>query len=67
MVPDTHKNIDSLYNFKMVIKKWKSENFPCRICKVFVKKFGFYEIAWVTMFLRPIGSLIFSNFKNLKI
>ena len=45
MVPDTYKNIDSLYNFKMVIKKGKSENFPCRICKVFVKKFGFCEIA----------------------
>ena len=36
MVPDTYKNIDSLYNFKKVIKKWKRENCPCRICKVFV-------------------------------
>ena len=25
MVPDTYKNIDSLYNFKKVIKKWKPE------------------------------------------
>ena len=45
MVPDTYKNIDSLYNFKKVIKKWKPENCSCRICKVFVKNIGFCEIA----------------------
>ena len=45
MVPDTYKNIDSLYNFKKFIKKWKPENCPCRICKVFVKHIGFCKIA----------------------
>ena len=45
MVPDTYKNIDSLYNFKKVFKKWKPENCPCRICKVFVKNIGLCEIA----------------------
>ena len=45
MVPDTYKNINSLYNFKKVIKKFKPENCPCRICKVFVKNIGFCEIA----------------------
>ena len=44
MVPDTYENIYSLYNFKNVIKKWKPENCPCRICKVFVKNIGFCEI-----------------------
>ena len=52
MVPDTYKNtgspyknMDSLYNFKKAIKKWKPKNCSCRICKVFVKNTGFCEIA----------------------
>ena len=45
MVLDTYKNIDRLYDFKKVIKKWKPENCPCRICKVFVKNIGFSEVA----------------------
>ena len=36
MVPDTYKNVESVYNFKKIIKKWNPENFPCRICKAFV-------------------------------
>ena len=43
MVPDTYKNIDSLYNFKKVIKKCNPEYCPCRICTVFVKNIGFCE------------------------
>ena len=50
MVPDTNKNIQSysyslciLYNFKKAIKKWKAENCPCTLCKVFIKKIGFCE------------------------
>ena len=45
MVPDTYKNIDCLYDFKNAIKKWKAENCPCRICKVFVKNIVFCETA----------------------
>ena len=45
MVPDAYKNIDSLYNFKKVIKKWKPENCPCRICKAFIKNTGFCEFV----------------------
>ena len=32
MVPDTYENIDNVYKFRRVIKKWKPENCPCRIC-----------------------------------
>ena len=42
MVPDTYKNIDSLYNFKKAINKWKPENCPCRICKVFANFYLYY-------------------------
>ena len=45
MIPDTYKNIESLYNFKKVIKKWKPDNCPYRIYKVFVKNTGFCKIA----------------------
>ena len=51
MVPDTYKNIDSLYNFKMVIKTGSLKSFPCRICKAFVKNIEFGEDAWI-VFLR---------------
>ena len=45
MVPNCYKKLDSLYDFKTVIKKWKPENCPCRICRVFVKIIGFCETA----------------------
>ena len=50
MVPDTYKNIESLYNFKKAIKKWKAENCPCRICK----NIGFCGTAGIIIFLKPV-------------
>ena len=47
MVPDTYKNIESLCNFKNAIKKWKAENCPYRICKIFVKNIGFGEMFYI--------------------
>ena len=44
MVPNTYKNVGSLYNFKKAIKKWNTGNCPCRICKIFVKNIGFCKI-----------------------
>ena len=41
MVPDSFKEIDSIYKFKKVIRKWKPENCPCRICKVYIPHVGF--------------------------
>ena len=32
---------DSIEAFKMQIKKWKPENCPCRLCKVYVQNVGF--------------------------
>ena len=54
MVPDTYENIRRLYNFKKAIKKLKAENYPCRICKIFVKNIGFCETAWIIIFLKPV-------------
>ena len=55
MVSDTYKNVDSLYNFKKVIKKWKSENCPCRIyCQIlmFLSKIkGFVKLLELLCFL----------------
>ena len=55
MVPDSYKNVDSLYNFKKVIKKWKSENCPCRIyCQnlMFLSKIkGFVKLLELLCFL----------------
>ena len=40
----TYKNVDSQHDLKKVIKKWKPENCPYRICKVFVKNMGFLKL-----------------------
>ena len=41
ILPNIYKNIDSLHKFKEAIKKWKPENFPCRICKKYIANVGF--------------------------
>ena len=41
MLPASIRNIDSIAAFKNAIKKWKPENFPCRLCKVYVENIGF--------------------------
>ena len=40
VLPDRLKNANSLETFKSVIKKWKPENYPCRLCKIS----GLFEI-----------------------
>ena len=37
ILPDRLKNVNSIQAFKMQIKKWKPENCPCRLCKVYVQ------------------------------
>ena len=41
ILPDRLKNVNSIEAFKMQIKKWKPENYPCRLCKVYVQNVGF--------------------------
>ena len=41
LLPETFKNIDPLEDFKISNKKWKLENCPCRLCKVYIKTVGF--------------------------
>ena len=38
MLPDDSKDIDNLYTFKNKVKKWKDENCPCRLCKIYINK-----------------------------
>ena len=38
MLPDDWKDIDNLYTFKNKVKKWKDENCPCRLCKIYINK-----------------------------
>ena len=37
LVPSNLKEINELDKFKKAIEQWKSEDCPCRLCKVFVK------------------------------
>ena len=41
MLPDDYKDIDNLNIFKNKIKKWKPENCPCRLCKVYINSISF--------------------------
>ena len=41
ILPDKLKNATSLEAFKIQIKKWKPQNCPCRLCRVYVQNVGF--------------------------
>ena len=41
MLTDDYKDTDNLNTFKNKIKKWKPENCPSRLCKVYIKNFSF--------------------------
>ena len=41
LVPNEIKNLESLTAFKTVIKKWKTTNCPCRLCKNYIPQVGF--------------------------
>ena len=43
LVPSNLKEIGELDKPKKSIKQWKPENFPCRLCKLFVQNVGFLE------------------------
>ena len=44
LVPDEIKNVWSLLVFKSRIKTWTTDNYPCRLCKTFVKDLAFSEV-----------------------
>ena len=45
LIPDKIKHAPILTVFKAEIKSWTTNNFPCRLCKIFVKDLGFVEIC----------------------
>ena len=45
LIPDKIKHASTLSAFKARIKSWTVSNCPCRLCKMFVKDFGFVEVC----------------------
>ena len=43
ILTDRLKNVNSIEAFKMQIKKWKPENCPRRLCKVYVQNVGLFK------------------------
>ena len=43
LVPSNLNKVSELDKFKKAIKQWKPEDYPCRLCKVFVQNVGFLE------------------------
>ena len=56
-LPENFKNINSLQNFKILIKNWKPENCPCRLLKFYIKQSYFYKIRNSVLFPK----IIFNN------
>ena len=40
-LPEKLKNIENLEHFKKKIKKWKRDNYPCSLCKVYIESLEF--------------------------
>ena len=49
LLPEKFKNFDSLKNLKILTKKWKPENCPCRLCK-FLQNRDFYRTKTFALF-----------------
>ena len=41
ILPEKLKSIENLQHFKKEIKTWKPDNYPCRLCKVYIESVGF--------------------------
>ena len=41
ILPYTYKDMPDLNSFKLALKRWRSVNCPCRICKVYIANVGF--------------------------
>ena len=41
ILPDSYKNLPNFSVFKSRIKKWKPENWYCRLCKTYISRVGF--------------------------
>ena len=45
LIPDKMKRASTLSAFNAKIKSWTINNCSCKLCKIFVKDFGFLEIC----------------------
>ena len=45
LITDKIKHASTLSAFKTNIKSWTINNFPCRLCKIFVTDLGFVEVC----------------------
>ena len=44
LVPNDIKNVESLEEFKKLIRKWKCLYCPCRLCRAYIAKVGFVTL-----------------------
>ena len=45
LLPNFIKNVDTIEEFKLLVKQWKPLNCPCRLCKSFLPDIGFVNIV----------------------
>ena len=43
ILPDDYKTIQKLDIFENKFKKWKPETFPCKSCKFYIDRIGFFK------------------------
>ena len=39
------KESTSLNEFRSKVKTWKPENYPCKICKIYFQRIGYFQVA----------------------
>ena len=53
ILPDRLKNANRIEAFKIQIKKWTSENYPCRLCKVMLKMSALFKGTLMPIWKSP--------------
>ena len=54
IIPPFIKNAENLQDFKRSIKKWKPEQCPCKLCKVYIPRVYKYYRYFVILFVLSV-------------
>ena len=57
-IPSHMKEIDSINEFKYVIKTWKPDLCSCRLCKVYLQNIGYLQSAFIPVCLTFFSFLV---------
>ena len=59
MATQNNRESSSLNEFKSLIKFWKPDTCPCRLCKNYIAQVGFYDFICIGTICLPFSNLFF--------